>query len=173
MNLKKIIETVPNWPKPGVNFLDITPVLANPEAFAYCTSWLVNQIHNIGATSVVAIESRGFIFGAPAARLANIPLIIVRKPNKLPGDTYSITYDTEYSTDTLAIKTNANPGIKPIIIDDLLATGGTIIATANLLRKNFDKFDITAASIINLSFLPGEENLRNNNIKYSCLETYE
>ena len=63
--------------------------------------------------------------------------------------------------------------IKPIIIDDLLATGGTIIATANLLRKNFDKFDITAASIINLGFLPGEANLKNNNIKYSGLETYE
>lgn len=173
MNLKKIIETVPNWPKTGVNFLDITPVLATPEAFAYCTSWLVKEIHRIGATSVIAVESRGFIFGATAARLANVPLIIVRKPGKLPGNIYSITYNTEYSTDTLEIKANSCPGIKPIIVDDLLATGGTVIATANLLRKNFNQTDLTAATIINLAFLPGSKNLESNNIKFSCLETYE
>lgn len=173
MNIKSIIETIPNWPKPGVNFLDITPILADPEAFAYCTQWIVSEIHRIGATSVVAVESRGFVFGAPAARYTNIPLILVRKAGKLPGNTYSVTYDTEYSTDTLEIKSNAIPGIKPIIIDDLLATGGTIMATANLLRKNFNRFDITALSIINLNFLPGHRNLQNNNIKFSSLVNYD
>jgi adenine phosphoribosyltransferase len=173
MNLKQFITSVPNWPKPGVNFLDITPLLENPAAFDYCTEWLVDQIRNTGATSVVAVESRGFIFGSAAARLAQVPLVLVRKAGKLPGDVYNVTYDTEYSTDTLEIKTTANPGTDPLVIDDLLATGGTFIAVNNLLRQNFNVSTVSAASIINLAFLPGAVNLTNNNIAYVSLETYE
>jgi len=170
MNLKSIITETANWPRPGVNFLDITPILENPAVFDYCVDQFVAQVR--GATSIVAVESRGFPLGAVLANRLSIPLVLVRKPNKLPRPVYSESYTTEYSTDTLEIKQTANIGTHPVIIDDLLATGGTVTAVVTLLKKNFDPIRIRCGVIINLSFLPGEQLLRDNQIEVISLETY-
>lgn len=172
MNLKSIIPIVPDWPKPGVNFLDITPILENPDAFSYCTEQIVNYIRSVDATSIVAVESRGFPFAAAAAHVSGLPMLLARKPNKLPGAVYQQSYDTEYSTDTIEIKQTAQVGSRPIIIDDLLATGGTILAVAELLRKNFTVDQVTAAVVINLKFLSGHDVLATNSIRLFSLEDY-
>ena len=172
MNLKPIILTVPNWPKPGVNFLDITPVLENPSAFAYCTEWLIACAQSAGATSLVAMESRGFPFAAAAAHAMRLPLILARKSGKLPGPVYASTYHTEYSTDSVEIKISAPVGACPLVIDDLLATGGTIQAVSELLKHNFDVEQVSAAVVVNLKFLPGESVLEQNSIRLFSLEDY-
>ena len=170
MNLKSIITETPNWPSEGVNFLDITPILENPSVFDYCVDQFVGVAKT--ATSIVAIESRGFPIGAVLANRLGIPLVLVRKPGKLPGALYSESYTTEYSTDTLEIKQSANIGTHPMIVDDLLATGGTVNAVVTLLKKNFNPVSISCGVIINLSFLPGEQLLRDNQIDLTSLETY-
>jgi len=172
MNLESIIPVVPDWPKAGINFLDITPILENPDALAYCTEQIVKHIHSVNATSIVAVESRGFPFAAAAAYVSRLPMVLARKPKKLPGAIYQQSYDTEYSTDTIEIKQTAQVGSRPIIIDDLLATGGTILAVAELLRKNFTVGQVTAAVVINLKFLPGHAVLASNSIKLFSLEDY-
>lgn len=170
MNLKNIITETADWPKPGVNFLDITPILENAQVFDWCIDQFVAVAKS--ATSVVAIESRGFPIGAVLANRLGIPLVLVRKPGKLPGAVYSESYTTEYSTDTLEIKQSSPVGTHPMIIDDLLATGGTVSAVATLLKNNFDPVRIICGVIINLSFLPGEQLLKQNQIDLISLETY-
>ena len=170
MNLKNIITETPDWPTEGVNFLDITPILENPVVFDYCIDRFVDAAQT--ATSIVAIESRGFPIGAVVANRLGIPLILVRKPGKLPGAVYSESYTTEYSTDNLEIKQTADVGTDPMIIDDLLATGGTVNAVVTLLKKNFNPTKVTCGVIINLSFLPGQQLLRDNQIDLTSLETY-
>ena len=170
MNLKNIITETANWPTPGVNFLDITPIMENPSVFDWCIDQLVAAAGT--ASSIVAVESRGFPIGAVLANRLGVPLILVRKPGKLPGAVYSESYTTEYSTDTLEIKQNSNVGTHPLIIDDLLATGGTVNAVVTLLKRNFNPIRITCGVIINLSFLPGEQVLRDNRVDLISLETY-
>ena len=170
MNLKSIITETPDWPTAGVNFLDITPILENPAVFDYCVDQFVGVAKT--ATSIVAVESRGFPLGAVIANRLSIPLILVRKPNKLPRPVYTESYTTEYSTDTLEIKQSADVGSHPIIIDDLLATGGTVRAVVELLKKNFNPTQIACGVIINLSFLPGEQLLKDHQVNLMSLETY-
>jgi adenine phosphoribosyltransferase len=172
MNLKLIIPTVSNWPKPGVNFLDITPVLETPSAFAHCTEWLILCAQATGATSLVAMESRGFPFAAAAAHIANLPLVLARKPGKLPRPVYAKNYVTEYSTDCVEIKVSAPVGARPLVVDDLLATGGTIQAVSELLTCDFGVAHVSAAVIVNLKFLPGESVLEQNSIQLFSLEDY-
>ena len=172
MNLKLIIPTVANWPRAGVNFLDITPVLETPAAFAYCTEWLTQCAQTINATSLVAMESRGFPFAAAAAHSTSLPLVLARKSGKLPGPVYQKTYVTEYSTDSVEIKISAPVGTRPLVVDDLLATGGTIQAVSELLTCNFAVDQVSAAVIVNLKFLPGESVLNQNSIQLFSLEDY-
>ena len=172
MNLKLIIPTVPNWPRTGVNFLDITPVLETPAAFAYCTKWLTQCAQDTKATSLVAMESRGFPFAAAAAHATNLPLVLARKPNKLPRPVYAKNYATEYSTDSVEIKISAPVGARPLVVDDLLATGGTLQAVTELLTYNFAVDQVSAAVIVNLKFLPGEAVLKQNSIQLFSLEDY-
>ena len=172
MNLKSIIPTVTDWPKPGVNFLDITPVLENPKAFAHCTKWLINCVRSCGATSLVAMESRGFPFAASVAHATNLPLILARKSGKLPGPVYQKIYATEYSTDILEIKQSSPVGARPLVIDDLLATGGTIQAVSELLTGNFSVEQVSAAVIVNLKFLSGQTVLSQKSIQLFSLEDY-
>jgi adenine phosphoribosyltransferase len=172
MNLKLIIPTMPNWPKLGVNFLDITPVLENPSAFAYCTEWLIKCAQSTGATSLVAMESRGFPFASAVAYATNLPLVLARKSGKLPGPVYQKNYSTAYSTDSIEIKMSSPIGSRPLVVDDLLATGGTIQAVSDLLACNFDVDQVAAAVIVNLKFLPGESVLDQNSIKLFSLEDY-
>ena len=170
MNLKSIITETANWPRTGVNFLDITPILENPSVFDYCIDKFA--LAATAATSIVAVESRGFPIGAVLANRLRLPLILVRKPGKLPGPVYSDNYSTEYSTDCLEIKQSSRPGTHPMIIDDLLATGGTVVAVATLLKRHFDPVQVTCGVIINLGFLPGEQRLQDNQVALTSLETY-
>jgi len=173
MDLKPFVKTVPNWPRPGVNFLDISGILANPGALDHCITRVAYTIQHLNITSVVAVESRGFLFAAGAAAQAGVPLILARKAGKLPGRCHTVTYDTEYSQDSLQIQTHAKPGSCVLIVDDLLATGGTILAVNRLLRDHWSVNSVSAQVIINLGFLPGQQNLADNGISLDWITKYE
>jgi len=173
MNFKDYIPIVPDWPKAGVNFLDVTGILENPKVFAQATNWLSLQIKNFSASSIVAVESRGFPFAAVAAKTLSLPLILARKKDKLPGKVYSQTYDTEYSQDTISIKHNSPVGPRPYIVDDILATGGTAVATAKLIRSNWSVKDVGCGVMICLEFLPGRRQLLQQQIHLDTLLNYE
>jgi len=173
IDLKRHIPVVADWPKPGVNFLDIGGLLANPPVFAYCASQLTDAIKNLDATSLIAVESRGFLFASAVASRMSIPIVLARKKGKLPGACYSYTYETEYSTDTVELQQDAQIGARPVIIDDLLATGGTVLAVNQLIRQNFLVDSVTAAVVINLAFLPGAANLAQHSVDLHYLIQYE
>lgn len=175
MNIKEYLPVVENWPVPGVNFVDICGLLHKPAAFETLIDWAADACNNneIQATSIVAIESRGFLFAAPIANKLQVPLILVRKPNKLPGEVYSIEYTTEYSTDKLSIQKSAPLGPSPVIVDDVLATGGTICAVAELLRTHWTVDYISAVVPIVLKFLPGLEVCNAKSIDINYYTSYE
>lgn len=136
MDLKTVIRDVPDFPKPGILFRDITPVLEDPEAFRAALTGLVGLIADTPCDRIAALESRGFIFGAPLARQLGKPLIILRKPGKLPRETRSVSYDLEYGSATLEAHTDAlAEGDHILIVDDLLATGGTAAAAQQLVEE--------------------------------------
>lgn len=135
MDLKQFIRDVPDFPKPGILFKDITPLLKSPAAFSYVMEELCKHTQRVAADAVVGIESRGFLFGAPLALELGIPFIPVRKAGKLPAERMSIEYSLEYGTSQLDIHQDAlSKGQKVVIIDDLLATGGTARAAAKLVE---------------------------------------
>ena len=134
--LSDYIEAVPDFPKPGILFRDISPLLASPTAFSVAVDQLATHALELNVSVLVAIESRGFIFGAPVAIRSGLPLALVRKPGKLPGAKERIEYGLEYGSDCLEIKVGAIPaGARVAIIDDVLATGGTAAATASLVQR--------------------------------------
>ena len=136
MNLKEYIATIKDFPKEGILFRDITPLMANGEAFAEATRRFTEFAKKVGADVIVGPESRGFIFGCPVAYNLEVGFIPVRKPGKLPRETVSYAYDLEYGSNELHIhKDGIKPGQKVLIIDDLLATGGTIEASVALVRE--------------------------------------
>lgn len=135
-DLDRAIRKVPDFPKPGVLFYDITSILTNPEAFRYCVERILERYADAGLNAVAAIESRGFVFAAPAALAMKVPLILMRKKGKLPGETYSAPYSLEYGEDAIEVhKADVLPGQRVLLIDDLIATGGTLKAAAGLLRS--------------------------------------
>ncbi len=135
IQLRDFIRNIPDFPKKGINFKDISPLLANGEAFSECTSELAFHMpENIDA--IVGIESRGFLFGAALAQLTGIGFVPIRKPGKLPSETHAIAYELEYGTDLLEIHRDAlNHNHRVVVVDDLLATGGTAAATVQLVEK--------------------------------------
>ena len=136
VNLTDYIRSIPDFPKPGILFRDITPLLAAPEAFRLAVVEMANPFRRDKIDVVAAAEARGFIFAAPVALELNAALVPIRKPGKLPYDTQALTYDLEYGTDTLEIHTDAiAPGAKVLVVDDLLATGGTVDACCRLVEK--------------------------------------
>ncbi len=159
LDLKKFIRDIPDFPKPGIMFRDITPLLAEPAAFRECIRRMAEQYRNAGITAVLAAEARGFIFAAPLALELNARFIPVRKPGKLPFDTHAFHYELEYGTDTLEIHTDAvRAGDRVLLVDDLLATGGTISACAQL-AKNSGAEVVGCAFAIELTFLKGRDRL--------------
>ena len=134
--LKSAIKTIPDYPFEGILFRDVTSLLEDPEAFTLTLNLLTEKYQNQGFSKIVGTEARGFLFGAPLALALGIGFIPVRKPGKLPRETYSQAYQLEYGEDVLEIHKDAlTPADKVLIIDDLLATGGTIEATTKLIRR--------------------------------------
>ncbi|MDT8428736.1 MAG: adenine phosphoribosyltransferase [Pseudomonadales bacterium] len=134
--LDKFIRIIPDFPKPGILFRDITPMLANVDAFQHSIELMAQRVLKHDAEELVAIESRGFLFGAALSRYLGMPLHLVRKPGKLPGTTLSESYALEYGNDSLEVHTDTiRPGGRYAIVDDLIATGGTAGATCRLIEK--------------------------------------
>jgi adenine phosphoribosyltransferase len=163
MDLKSLIRTIPDYPKPGILFRDISTLLYNGNALKYITEIYYNRYKDKNLTGIAAIEARGFIFGSIVAEKLGIAFIPIRKKGKLPCKVYTEEYELEYGTDSLevdvtAIKNNDNI----LIIDDLIATGGTAIATANLVKKLNAKI-IEFTFLIDLPDLGGSKKLRDNN----------
>ena len=167
------IHTIPNYPVEGVMFRDVTSILEDAEAFALTIELLKNTYQDKGFTKVVGTEARGFLFGAPLALALNIGFIPVRKPGKLPRDTYAQAYQLEYGEDVLEIHQDAlTSADKVLIIDDLLATGGTIEATTKLIRRLGAQVQ-EAGFIISLPDLGGEKRLADLNITPYSLIQYQ
>lgn len=172
INLKKYIRTVPDFPKPGIQFRDITSLIESPEAFEETINCFVDKVVGVKATKIVGIDSRGFIFGAPISYELDIPLILARKPGKLPCDTFKRDYELEYGSTSLEIQkaSNIKAEDRVIIIDDLIATGGTIHACADLVHKEFNvpKANILLLAVIDLPDLKGSNLIRDNDY---CVDT--
>ena len=133
--LDKAIRRVPDFPKPGILFYDITGVFVNPEAFRYCIDKMSELYENSGIDAIAGIESRGFLLAAPLAERLGLPLVLIRKKGKLPGETYSCKYALEYGTAEIEVhKSDIQPGKKYLVVDDLIATGGTFAAAKSLVE---------------------------------------
>lgn len=159
MDLKDHIRSIPDFPKPGILFYDISTLLAEPTAWKATVDRLAELVEPYRPALLVGIESRGFLTAAPLALRLGLGFAMVRKQNKLPGETVSHTYDLEYGSDTIEIQADAvAPGERVVILDDLLATGGTAAAAVHLLRSVGAEV-AAAAFIIELAFLGGRDKL--------------
>ena len=159
INLKDHIRGISDFPKPGILFYDISPLLAHAEAWKEAIDRLADAIRPHKPDLLVGIESRGFLIAAPLAMALGTGFIMVRKHGKLPGDKVAHSYDLEYGTDTIEVQADAvKPGQRVVVLDDLLATGGTMVAAINLLRQV--GADVRAAAfLVELTFLNGREKL--------------
>lgn len=154
VDLTTLVVDVPDFPQPGVTFKDITPLLASAGGLAAAVAGLVAAAPS-GIDVVVAMEARGFLFGVPVALALGVGFVPVRKPGKLPRDCVSVTYDLEYGTETLVMHTDAlAPGARVLVVDDVLATGGTVVATADLVRR-LGATPVHVAVVVELEFLHG------------------
>ncbi|GAA0513465.1 adenine phosphoribosyltransferase [Tatumella terrea] len=159
-SIKNSIKSVPDYPKPGILFRDVTGLLEDAKAYSATIEILVERYRNKGITKVVGTEARGFLFGAPVALGLGVGFVPVRKPGKLPRETFSEAFSLEYGTDVLEMHTDAvKPGDVVLVVDDLLATGGTIEATVKLIRRAGAEVH-DAAFVINLFDLEGEARLK-------------
>ncbi len=171
VDLKNTIRAIPDFPKEGILFYDITTLLVNPEAFRAALDKMEKFCRDRDVDRIVGIESRGFIFGGALADRLKVGFVPVRKAGKLPGETIAATYDLEYGSATIEIHADAvNAGDSVVVVDDLIATGGTLEATCRLIERVGAKVTGIAA-LIDLAFLPWEEKLE----KYDVLSliTYE
>lgn len=158
--IKNSIKSIPNYPKEGILFRDITSLTEVPEAFCATVNLIAEQFKHQGITKIIGTESRGFIFGAPVAVALGLPFILVRKPGKLPREVISQEYQLEYGEDKLEIHADAiSAGDNVLIIDDLLATGGTVEACIKLVNRLGGEVKY-AAFVISLPDLGGEARLR-------------
>lgn len=166
-NLKKLVRNIPDFPQPGIQFKDITPILSNPEAFKYIIDTFSDFAKKHQVTAIIAPEARGFIFAAPMAYRLGIKFIPARKPKKLPFETYQVTYDLEYGSNALEIHQDAlTDNDNVLIIDDLIATAGTINACVNLVKKTKAKIACIATLISLTEF---ENQHKFNNIPFLSL----
>ena len=171
--IKSSIKSIPNYPKEGIIFRDITTLLEVPAAFKATIDLIVEQYRDKGITKVLGTESRGFIFGAPVALALGLPFELVRKPKKLPRETISQSYQLEYGQDTLEMHVDAiSEGDNVLIIDDLLATGGTVEATVKLVQRLGGAVK-HAAFVINLPEFGGEKRLNNLGVDCYTLVNFE
>ena len=159
MNLKEHIRGIPDFPIPGILFYDISTLIGNPQAWSYALDELEKIVSEWKPDVLAGIESRGFLLSAALSDRMGIPMTMIRKKGKLPGEVISHEYDLEYGTDTIEIQSDAiRPGQRVVILDDLLATGGTLIASGDLLNRVGADI-IGCAVIVELDFLKGKEKL--------------
>ena len=171
--LKNAIRTIPDYPTKGIMFRDVMGLLEDAEAFKLTIDVLAEKYKDGGFTKIVGTEARGFIFGAPLAYALNIGFVPVRKPGKLPGETFAQNYELEYGTDTLEIHKDAlSSQDKVLIIDDLLATGGTVEATTILIRR-LGAAVSDAAFVIALPELGGQKRLESLDLNINTLTEYD
>ncbi len=164
MNFKNYIADIEGFPKEGILFRDITPLMANGEAFQKACDEIIAFAKTVGADVIVGPESRGFIFGCPVAYKMGIGFVPIRKPNKLPRETVSLKYDLEYGSNELHMhKDGIKPGQKVLIVDDLLATGGTVEATIQLIEQLQGEV-VGCAFLIELKGLQGRKKLQDYNL---------
>lgn len=169
MDLTQWIRDVPDWPKPGILFKDITPLLAEPAAMRYALDAMSEPFVDAGIERVVGAESRGFIFGAAIAAKLGAGFVPIRKPKKLPWKTHRATYELEYGSDSLEIHQDAiGPGQRTLLVDDLLATGGTMKAAIELVAR-LDAQVVGVSVLIELTFLHGRRQLGNVGLIHSVL----
>ncbi len=169
MDLRQYIRDIPDFPKEGIVFFDITPLLGDGDAFHAAIDGLYEKFKDTGATKVLAAEARGFIFGAPLAYRMGIGFVPVRKPGKLPYKSLSVSYDLEYGSDTLTMHEDAvAPGEKVLVIDDLLATGGTMAGMLEMVKKVEAEL-VGVGFLVELGFLDGKDKLTS--VEYSTLLT--
>lgn len=171
--VKACIRDIPDFPKPGIIFKDITTVIKDPVAFKRTIDFITDEFKDAGIDYVAGIESRGFIFGAPVANNLGAGFVVVRKPGKLPAEVEQMEYELEYGTDRVEIHKDAiEPGKKVLLIDDLLATGGTAGAAYNLIKK-IGGSPVGIAFVVELTFLNGREKLPiDNNVKMVSMVKY-
>lgn len=161
MDLKRLIRDIPDFPQTGILFRDITPLLGHTEGMAFVLEQLCADVREKGSEAIVGVESRGFIFGAPIAHTLGLPFVPVRKPGKLPAARMSVEYSLEYGQSRLDIHEDAlSAGSRAYIVDDLLATGGTALATAKLVEMTGAKV-AGFGFVIELEALDGRSRLTN------------
>ncbi len=165
MNLQEYLRDVPDFPKPGIVFKDITPLLRDPEAFRTSIARLVDLARDLEPTVIAGIESRGLLFGAPLALELGIGFVPIRKKGKLPAETTSVEFALEYGTDTLEIHTDGvDKGQRVVVVDDVLATGGTAAAACELVEKVGGHVS-GCVFLLELGFLNGREKLGSRNLQ--------
>ena len=170
MDLKTHIRQVPDFPKPGILFYDISTLLAHAEAWRHTVKALEDVVAEFNPDVLMGIESRGFLVAAPLAMQMGLGFHMIRKKGKLPGATIPYTYDLEYGTDTIEVQDGAiSPGQRVVVLDDLLATGGTMIAAVELIRRVGGTVT-GGASIMELTFLGGRDRL---DIPFQSLIRYD
>jgi adenine phosphoribosyltransferase len=173
MSIKSKIRTIENYPIKGVMFRDITTLLKDPEGLRDSVNILVDRYKDLKIDKIVAIESRGFIVGAPLAYLLNVGLVLIRKPGKLPAETIDQDYKLEYGTDRIEVHVDAiEKGEKVLIVDDLIATGGTAEASVRLVQKMKGEI-VECCFIIDLPDIGGRERLENMGQKVFTLCEFE
>lgn len=171
--LKALVRTVPDFPARGIQFRDITTLIAHPEGLAAAVGHLADCARKAGATAVAGMEARGFIFGAAVAIELGVGFLPIRKPGKLPIETIGVDYQLEYGTDRLEMDPGAvSPGQKVVIVDDLIATGGTALAAVELLRKAGGEVS-AACFVIDLPDLGGAKLLEEAGVSVAALMHFE
>ncbi len=169
IELKKFIRDIPDFPEPGILFRDITPLLQEPKAFGYVIDKLASQYRDQSLDCIVTVEARGFLFGAPLAHVLGKPIVPARKPGKLPGATHVTEYSLEYGANTMEIHIDGiAKGERVLVLDDLLATGGTLAATARLVEMSGGVV-VAIGVVIELTELGGRQNLQGYDV-YSMLQ---
>ncbi|MAK60112.1 MAG: adenine phosphoribosyltransferase [Ponticaulis sp.] len=173
MNLKDTIRTIPDYPKPGIMFRDVTTLLGQPRAFRKAVDELVQPYSGSGIHKVAGIEARGFILGGAAAHQLSAGFVPLRKKGKLPYKTITESYTLEYGVDEMEMHEDAiQPGDKVLLVDDLIATGGTAEAAIKLLRRAGAEI-VAAAFVIDLPDLKGADRIRNMNCEVQALMAFE
>jgi len=173
MSIKKLIRTIPDYPKPGIMFRDITTLIKDPAGLGLVVQELCNRYSEWGINKIAAIESRGFIIGAPVAHQMGIGFIPIRKKGKLPAETIGCDYELEYGMDRIEIHTDAiSPGERILLIDDLIATGGTAQAAVTLIEK-CGGIVADCAFIVDLPELGGKKRLEAMGVSVFALAEFE